>query len=209
MLARPGVNTRGVNNGDERNEMKRTSSWTRWSMVVIVATALAIPAANAQTPNPVGFGMFAGASIPVGDFGNTGGTGWHAGGLIDWRSPLFPVGIRGDLAYHQFGSKENFTPKLVTGTLNLVWNFAVNAESALSPYVIGGGGFYNKRGCTNCNNATIASETKLGANGGAGVMVPLSGFNSLIEARYHLIFDSQTGSSNSSFITISAGIIFR
>ena len=177
-----------------------------------VATALGIPAAHAsaQTQSPVGFGVFAGASLPVGDFGNVGGTGWHAGGLIDWRSPLFPVGIRGDLAYHQFGSKNNFTPKFVAGTLNLVWSFPASAESALSPYVIGGGGFYNRRGsCTNCGNVVIVSDTKFGVNGGAGVLVPLSGFGSLIEARYHLIFTSDATTSNSSFITLSAGIIFR
>ena len=201
--------------------MKGTNSWTLWSTVIVVATTLGIPAAhaNAQTQSPVGFGVFAGGSLPVGDFGDVGGTGWHAGALIDWRSPLFPVGIRGDLAYHQFGSKDTgfiagggvtFTPKLVVGTLNLVWSFPVSAESAVSPYIIGGGGFYNERGsCTNCNNAPIVSETKFGLNGGAGVMVSLSGFGSLIEARYHLIFDSDATTSNSSFITLSAGIIFR
>jgi hypothetical protein len=158
----------------------------------------------------VGFGVFAGGSLPVGDFGDVGGTGWHAGALVDWKSPLFPVGIRGDLAYHQFGSKNNFTPKFVVGTVNLVWSFPASAESALSPFVIGGGGFYNRRGsCTSCGNTVIASDTKFGLNGGAGVMVPLSGFVSLIEARYHLIFDSQTNISNSSFITLSAGIVFR
>lgn len=192
--------------------MKCTGSWTRWSTVIVVATALGIPAArvNGQTQSPVGFGVFAGASIPLGHFGDVGGTGFHAGGLIDWRSPLLPVGIRGDLAYHQFGSKNDFTPKLVVGTVNLVWSFPVSAESAVSPYIIGGGGFYNERGsCTNCGNTAIVSSTKFGLNGGAGVMVPLSGFGSLIEARYHLIFDSDATTSNSSFITLSAGIIFR
>jgi len=192
--------------------MKRTSSWTRWTTVIAVATTVGIPMAkaSAQTQSPIGFGVFAGASVPVGDFGNVGGTGWHAGALVDWRSPLFPVGIRGDLAYDQFGSKNNFTPKLVVGTLNLVWSFPVSAESAVSPYVIGGGGFYNERGsCTNCNNQQIISETHFGLNGGAGVMVPLSGFGSLIEARYHLIFDSDPTTSNSAYFTLSAGIIFR
>jgi len=194
------------------NEMKGTSSWTGWSTAIVVAISFGIPAgsANAQTQNAVGFGVFAGASIPVGDFGDIGGTGFHVGGLVDWRSPLFPLGIRGDLAYHQFGSKDDFTPKLIVGTANLVWNIPANAESALSPYILAGGGFYNERGsCTNCGNTVITSETKFGLNGGAGVMVPLSGFGSLIEARYHLIFDSQTNISNSSFITLSAGIVFR
>ena len=192
--------------------MKRTNSWTRWSTAIVVGIAFGIPAAfaGAQTQNAVGFGVFAGASIPVGDFSNVGGTGFHVGGLVDWRSPLFPLGIRGDLAYHQFGSKDNFTPKLIAGTANLVWNIPANAESALSPYILAGGGFYNERGsCTSCGNTAIASETKFGLNGGAGVIVPLSGFASLIEARYHLIFDSQPTTSNSAFITVSAGIIFR
>jgi len=191
--------------------MKHTSSWIQLSMAVMVAIALQTPAvANAQGANPVGFGLFAGGSIPIGDFGNIGGTGWHAGGLVDWKSPLFPVGIRGDLAYHKFGSKNNFTPELINGTLNIVWSFPTASESVFTPYLIGGGGFYNKRGsCTNCGNTVIVSETKGGINGGAGLSVPLSGFGSLIEARYHLIFDSQAATSKSSFIAISAGIIFR
>lgn len=192
--------------------MKGTNGRIGWSLLAATMLAFTVSstAAAQGATSPVAFGVMAGASIPVGDFGNTGGIGWHAGGLVDWNSPVFPLGIRGDLAYHQFGSKNNFTPKLIVGTLNLVWNFPMDAGSAARPYIIGGGGFYNERGsCTNCGNAKISSQTKFGINGGAGVSFPLSGFSSLIEARYHLIFDSVPGSSKSSFIPISFAILFR
>jgi hypothetical protein len=73
------------------------------------------------------------------------------------------------------------------------------------PYIIGGGGIYNER-CDQCE-----AQTKFGINGGVGITVPLSGFSTMIEARYHLIFDSdsEAGTSNSSFIPISVGLHFR
>lgn len=185
--------------------MKRTNGRIGWSRLAaaVLAFTVSSTAAAQGGKSPVGFGVMAGASIPVGDFGKIGGSGWHAGGLFDWNSPVFPLGIRGDLAYHQFGSKNNFTPKLIVGTLNLVWNFPMDAESAARPYIIGGGGFYNEHGIK------ISSQTKFGINGGAGVSFPLSGFSSMLEARFHYVLDSEVGSGNTMFVPISFGILFR
>jgi hypothetical protein len=69
--------------------------------------------------------------------------------------------------------------------------------------LIGGGGVYHQR-CDGCD-----SQTNFGINGGAGITVPLSGFSTIIEARFHLVFDSDVGTSNSTMIPVSVGLLFR
>jgi hypothetical protein len=92
---------------------------------------------------------------------------------------------------------------MIVGTLNAVWMFPMTQPYTVRPYLIGGGGIYNER-CDSC-----PSQTKFGLNGGAGITVPLSGFSTIIEARFHVVFDSEGGGSNSYFVPISVGLLFR
>jgi hypothetical protein len=196
--------------------MKRSARWAGLSSIVAASALAASPlfaqegAGMGSYANPVSFGIFAGASVPFGDLSdNYASTGWHAGGLLQWNSPTAPVGIRVDAAYHNFGNSGTSTanPSMVVGTINGMWLFP--STSTVRPYLIGGGGIYNER-CDQCD-----SQTKLGVNGGLGVTVPLSGISTIIEARVHLVFDSQDAVgtspaiSNSTFIPISVGILFR
>ena len=78
------------------------------------------------------------------------------------------------------------------------------------PYVLAGAGMY-RESCDICS-----SQTKLGINGGLGIVVPLSGISTIIEARFHMVFDAEdatdpgtTSVSNSIFVPISVGILFR
>jgi hypothetical protein len=194
--------------------MKQSARWAGLSSIV-AASVFAAPllaqegVGMGSYANPVSFGIFAGASVPLGDFANFASTGWHAGGLLQWNSPTAPLGIRADVAYHDFGNSGTSTanPSMVVGTINGMWLFP--STSTVRPYLIGGGGFYNER-CEECN-----SQTKLGVNGGLGVAVPLSGISTVIEARVHLVFDGRDAAgnvpaiSNSTFIPISVGILFR
>ncbi len=175
-----------------------------------LASMLAVSPLQAQA-NPIAFGVVAGASIPLGDFADFANTGWHAGGLAEWNGPVFPLGIRGEVVYHKFGSKQSdeASLNLLTALINGVWLFPMNEPATVRPYLIGGGGLY-RQGCSDCGGAD--SENKGGINIGGGLQVPLSGFTSIIEARWHLIFDSEDGvpdSSNTTFIPISVGLLFR
>jgi hypothetical protein len=197
--------------------MERITRWAGLKSIVAASVFAAAPllaqegAGMGNYANPVSFGIFAGASVPVGDFGDFASTGWHLGGLLQWNSPTAPFGIRVDGAYHDFGVNSDFpdqeaNPSMVVGTINGLWMFP--STSTVRPYLIGGGGIYNER-CNQCD-----SQTKLGLNGGIGVTVPLSGISTVIEARFHIVFDSEdstdgTSSSNSMFIPISVGILFR
>jgi hypothetical protein len=190
--------------------MKRNVRWARWCAIAAAASTIAVSPALSQDvgvgsyANPLSFGAFAGASIPTGDFGDFGGTGWHAGGMVQWNSPTAPFGFRFDGAYHKFAdnSEPGNYPSIINGTANGILTFPM-ASSTVRPYIIGGIGIYNER-CTQCN-----SQTRAGLNAGAGINVPLSGFATIIEGRFHLVFDSDQGHSNSTFIPISVGLLFR
>jgi hypothetical protein len=188
----------------------------RWAFIVAVSLLGALPLVAQEGEgmgsyaNPVSFGIFAGASIPVGDFSEDfAGNGWHVGALLQWNSPTVPVGIRADGTYHNFGNSGTgtFDPTMFVGTINGM--FQLSSTSTVRPYVIAGGGVYNER-CNICD-----SQTKFGVNGGVGVNVPLSGISTIIEARFHLIFDKveatgdQRQIGNTTFIPISVGVLFR
>ena len=190
--------------------MKGNLRWVRWSSIAAAASMLAVSPVLSQDvgvgsyANPISLGAFAGASIPTGDFADFAGTGWHVGGMLQWNSPTSPFGFRFDGAYHRFGDKgePNNFPSIIVGSANGLWTFPM-ATSPVRPYVIAGLGIYNER-CTACS-----SQTRAGFNGGAGINVPLSGFATIIEGRFHLVFDSDQGHSNTTFIPISVGILFR
>lgn len=185
---------------------------SRWSLIgaVALASTLGVRALEAQA-NPIAFGVVAGASIPLGDFGDFAETGWHAGGFLQWDGPTFPLGIRGEVSYHEFGVKDvdDFHLDIITATLNGVWLFPMTEPATVRPYIIGGGGWY-RESCDDCPGDE--SDNHGGLNIGAGIQVPLSGFTSIIEARWHIVFDSDDdvpNSSNTTFIPISVGLRFR
>jgi hypothetical protein len=188
--------------------MKRTSGWSLIGVVALAST-LGVSALQAQA-NPIAIGVVAGASIPTGDFGDNADTGWHAGGLLEWSSPAYPVGVRGDVVYHRFGAKGTSDSKLniLAATLNLVWMFPMEAPT-VRPYLIGGGGYYHAT-CDGCGG-NDNTRNKLGINGGGGLSVPLSGFSAFAEARFHHIFakDEAKGETNANMIPISFGIMIH
>ncbi len=208
--ASPCAFAHGGSTREREEKMKGTGILRGWTLVgaVAVASMLGVRTVQAQY-NPIAFGIVAGASIPLGDFGDFVETGWHAGVLAQWNGPAVPIGIRGEVVYHQFGSKDvsDAHLNLLTATLNGVWTFPMTEPATVRPYIIGGGGLY-RESCSDCNE----SSNHGGLNVGAGIQVPLSGFTSIIEARWHIIFDSDSdieGDSNTTFVPISVGLLFR
>ena len=194
--------------------MTRTSKLRGWSLIgaAALASALGVRTVQAQY-NPIAFGIVAGATVPLGDFGDAVKTGWHAGVLAQWNGAAFPLGIRGEVVYHSLGSEsgtfEDVDFNILTATVNGVFMFPMSGVPTVRPYIIGGGGLY-RVGCSDCGD--LDSENKGGINIGAGIEVPLSGFTSIIEARWHMIFDNDdtiADDSNTTFVPISVGLLFR
>lgn len=171
---------------------------------IVAAALFAAPAAYAQTATilkPVRLGASLGGSIPLGDFGQAVNTGYNAAAIVALQPAGMPLGFRIEGAFNQFGLKGgggNANIFAVTG--NALFNVAAGPD--LAPYIIGGAGYYHESvSRTLGGNA----ENHFGFNIGAGLNIPLSGFATFVEARYHRV--SENGGSTS-FVPISVGILF-
>ena len=195
--------------------------------VLTSITPLSVTALHAQTmgnePYPLGFGIAAGATFPMGDLGDAQGTGWNVEGLVDWTTPQTPLGFRADLAYSDLGGKTVTIPgqpDVKTDTRNVyqltgdaVWHFrpsTTTTPNPWTPYIIGGIGVYHIGDVTATSTTTQeqtsrGSSTDFGLNFGAGVIYRLSGFSTFGEARFHNVFAS---GGSAKFFPISFGLRF-
>lgn len=172
--------------------------------VALAALVVAVPAAaEAQGfERNTRLGVYAGATVPTGSTGDGVGTGFNVGALLEMKPAMSPVGIRFDGMYNRFGFDNG-------GGSSAVWT--LNGNAVLSPtasplYLIGGVGFYS----INDNydvGADVNSGSKLGFNVGAGLRLPLTGFDTFLEARWHTI-DAGDGLDRVTMIPISFGVRF-
>lgn len=180
-----------------------------FAVAASLAASVALAGSAEAQASPIAFGITAGATKVVGDGSDGINLGYHVGALVQYNGPTLPVGIRADVVYHRFSIKDvDANESITAGTVNLVYNFAMGAGAQITPYLIGGVGYYHASfscGSSTCGDGS-SSDNKFGVNGGAGVMFPLSGFSTFIEARYHNVF---TDGSSTKFIPISVGIMFR
>jgi hypothetical protein len=168
----------------------------------LVGVALVSSEARAQiTPKPVQFGIAGGAALPLSDMKDEVNTGFNGTGIIAFSPAMIPLGVRIDGAYNQMGAKggggnAHFTS--VTG--NLVYKIR---GVAASPYAIGGAGWYNT--AVSVTGLGTFSENHFGWNIGGGISMPLSGFETFIEARYNQV---QVDGGSLKFVPITFGVMF-
>jgi opacity protein-like surface antigen len=175
-----------------------------------VAAVLAMSgalAASASAQAPVAFGVKLGATMPLGDFGDAVGTGWHGGVVLGFTPSMVPFGVRLEGDYHSFSFEDevadgDFT--IMDVILNGVWGFAM-PDSPMQPYAIGGIGFYRTKADIEGLDDE-ESSTDFGINVGGGVRFALSGFSAFVEARWHNIFSED---ESTRMVPISFGVMFR
>jgi hypothetical protein len=171
-------------------------------VVALAGTALvSLPfEARAQmsaVDKPLQFGVAAGAALPVSDLSNVLNTGFNGTVTVGLHPQLIPLGVRIDGAYNQFGLKAgggNIHYTSVTG--NLVYSIP---SETVAPYLIGGAGWYN------VGASGGGSSNKFGWNIGGGITMPLSGFDTFLEARYNQV---QGNAGSAKFIPITFGVMF-
>lgn len=173
------------------------------SAAALIGVALGSFEARAQSiaTKPVQFGIAGGAVIPVSDLGKNVNTGFNGTGIIAFSPALIPLGVRIDGAYNQMGAKggggnAHFTS--VTG--NLVYKIP---GTMASPYAIGGAGWYNA--AVSVTGLGTFSDNHFGWNVGGGISMPLSGFETFIEARYNQV---QASPRSLKFVPITFGVMF-
>lgn len=193
----------------------------RFSKFIAVAAVAAASSMTAQAQSvvsatkPFSLGISGGASIPTGDFGGNNGvnTGYNVAGHVGLGVPALPVTFRGDVGYNSFGVKG------VGGTNATIWEFTANAVysfptvSPIRPYIIGGIGAYRPGVSTSSSGSSYSASdgSKFGFNAGAGLTIPLTGFNAFVEARYHRFNNGDSNGisgGSTSFVPITFGVMF-
>ena len=112
-------------------------------VALVLSLALLPPSlASAQ----VGFGAAAGASLPIGDFGNIYDSGYHAQASVNVAIPLAPIGFRFDGTLDHFdvtgkSSSLSGSYRIVGASANVLLGFS--PIPLLGPYLIGGVGYYD------------------------------------------------------------------
>jgi hypothetical protein len=184
---------------------------TLYGTVAVSFLLVSAGTADAQFASPIRFNVHAGAALPVGDFASNDPTigglaelGFRIGAGLELRPPLMPVGLRFDGAYDRLGIEG-------ADAAHTIWSITANAvlSPALSPlYFIGGLGFYS----VDVTGADVIGDpdaaTNIGFNLGAGLSVPLTGFSSFIEARWHYVDTENDFGYKTSYIPIVFGIRF-
>ena len=177
--------------------MKRSFIAAALAGVALASLPFGAQAQLLKRGTAVQFGVAAGAAIPVSDLSDFADTGFNGTAMIGFSPTLIPLGVRIDGAYNQFGAKVtsgNLHIGSVTG--NLVYKMP---GATFSPYAIGGAGWYNSGG------TGLTSSNDFGWNVGAGISMPLSGFDTFIEARYNQV---QTSGGSTKFVPIVFGVMF-
>jgi len=184
-------------------------------VLVIGAPNLGAQHARAHSSSSVIWSAGAGMSVPTGDLSNGAANGYHVQGTSSYRRLGWPISVRGELAFHQFGQKDftvagarpgqtiSYTGKSRSMAGIVDASYSLNTVGRMRPYLLGGPGVYNTRAeLTRAGGTpTTSSDTKVGMNVGGGMDFPLMGQRAFLEARYHHV-------DQAAWIPITLGIRF-
>lgn len=171
-----------------------TRSW----LYVMGCLCVALSSGNAQSP--ARFGLLAGPTLPVSDYGSDKNVGYHIGILVDVRIPQSPIGFRVDGAFHEIGYSGNSTKQDIWATSANVL-LKIPTGTPLIPYAIGGVGIYSAHRTLILG---ARSRTDPGVNLGGGLRFELGDVTTFVEARYHRV----TGDAAIRMVPITLGILF-
>lgn len=173
---------------------------------VLMASVGAAPALAQGAKFAVGGGL----TLPLGDFGDAAGTGYHGLAAVSFQPSGSPVGIQVDGMYQRLGADDdpilgdidvNF--QIIQGTANAVYRFQTSEDTKVHPYIIGGVGLYNLKQTGDDVIGDPGSETDFGINGGAGFDFNAGAVALFVEGRFHNVF---TEGESTNFIPITVGV---
>jgi outer membrane protein with beta-barrel domain len=174
--------------------------------LAVSVSALAPSTARGQ----VYLGLGGGASVPVSNLSNNHSSGYNVLASLGAQIPTTPVGVRVDGMFDQLpGNPGIGNAQIWTANANLVVSLVPGGP--VTPYLIGGPGYYNGdyHVFTTSGGTLLATgnthANNFGLNGGGGVRVGLGGIGLFAEVRYHYIF---AGAHNYEMVPISAGVRF-
>lgn len=147
--------------------------------------ALALSAQAAQAQAGLSLGLGGGAVVPAGTLADGSQMGWSGMVVARVKPAMSPIGFQLDGFYNRLGI-EGFEghSRLIGSTANAV--FAFPGVSAARPYLLGGLGVYNSKS-TVAGLGSSDSQTKFGANAGAGFDFSIGKASLFAEGRFHAI----------------------
>ena len=172
----------------------------RTALLLAFATMAPLASGRAQISNPIKFTLFGGAALPVGDSQDLYNTGYTVGGALDFRAPLTPVGVRGELTYSGFDRKGPISGSTKDLGVNANLVYWLQNPTPAKPYLAGGPSWshFSSSNSSGSNNAW-------GFNLGGGLQFALGELGTRLDVRYRRI--SENGGSFS-VIPITFGITF-
>jgi len=177
------------------------------SLFAVAAMMMVASAAHAQRPFQVG--VAGGVSLPTSSLNDAADLGFNLAASVGFKPAMLPFGVRVEGAWDQFNFDKNVTS--VDGhfrSLSLTGNGVVElpSSSPVKLYGIAGLGLYSINASASVSGGTYStsSQSKFGWNAGAGVRMPLSGFDTFLEARYHYV----TNTNGFRFVPITFGVRF-
>jgi hypothetical protein len=185
--------------------LRRSLFGTALLGLALVSLPVAASAQVSSVAKPVQIGVALGGSIPTSDLSDAVSTGFNGTVTVGLQPALIPLGIRIDAAYNQFAIKDAIGSGNIHFT-SVTGNFVYKIPGAtVTPYAIGGAGWY--QAAVNLTGFGSGSDNKFGWNVGGGISLPLSGFDTFIEARYNQV-QMGNGDPNLKFIPITFGVMF-
>jgi hypothetical protein len=123
------------------------------------------------------YGVTAGITLPIGRLADDHAAGYALGGLLEYGVTGQPYSLRGELLYQRFGLKSGRAGNDVNlFSLGATIVYKLQATPT-NTFLAGGIAIYSGTGL----------GTRPGANAGAGIEIPLTGFSATGEARLHLM----------------------
>ncbi len=159
------------------------------SLCLLAAPTLA----HAQPSIRAGVGL----STPIGDFGDSAESGWHATAGLQLSIPAVPVAVRADGGYHSFGQATGApSTSMLSGALSLVVNLP---GVGLVPYVLAGVGTYR----TSVDVSGVEAVSDNGFHGAFGVNIGALGFGGFGEVR---LVNVNRSAGDARFVTATLGL---
>jgi hypothetical protein len=177
----------------------------------LAAACASIPVSRANAQLTLALG--GGGSWPVSNLSDAYKMGYNVLASLGVGMPSWPVNLRFDGMFNQMNAQTGVPiGKLQLWTVNadLVYNIVPMHGSGITPYIVGGVGYYNNSYHISASGSSIGAggnthANNFGLNGGLGVRAGAPALAVFIESRFHYIF---TSGNHIEFIPVTAGIVF-
>lgn len=175
---------------------------TARSLKLFFLTSLCLAVVTSPAAAQIKWQLGLGPTLPMGDFGDSFKSGFHAMAGANFEMTARPISFRTDVVYNM--NKCDFTAcgDVSTNLLALSGDIQYNFPTpSAHPYILGGLTWGRASLGGNDAPSGVDAETDVGFNVGGGVHFPVGGAKAFIEARYFSIGDTD-------FVPITFGVRF-